>query len=193
MDRLKSLLKNPFVLTLAKMFGILIVIVLLLRLWLGFSTNHNQKIAVPDLSKMSLLKMKTVLDEANLSYKIQDTANFNPKYPPLTVLEQNPEVGEFVKENRKIYIKLNPSGYRKIELPNLLGKTKRQVEMQLRAIGFKIGTFSFVPDRGKNVVRGLSFKGKRLSAGDLIPKESKINLILGDGKGGFKAQDTTSE
>ena len=183
MDKLKLLLKNTLVKTILKILGVIILLIIGLKIWLNYTTNHGQKIAVPDLSKMSLLKMKVVLEEANLSYVIQDTASFNPKYPPLTVIEQNPEFGEYVKEHRKIYIKLNPSGYRKIKMPNFYGKTKRQMEMQLKSIGFKIGTFSYVPDRGRNVVRGLTFKGKRIKAGDLIPKNSKINLVLGDGKG----------
>ncbi len=176
--------------TILKMVVLLVLLIFLFKFWLGFSTNHSQKIAVPDLSKMSLLKMKLALDKANLSYKIQDTANFNPKYPPLTVIEQNPEFGEFVKENRKIYITLNPSGYQEIKFPNLLGKTKRQVELQLRSLGFKIGSFYYVPDKGRNVVRGLTFKGKRIKEGDLIAKNSKINFVLGDGKGSFKIKDS---
>ncbi|MEE9349792.1 MAG: PASTA domain-containing protein [Flavobacteriaceae bacterium] len=173
---------KPFLITLAKMLLALVLLFFILKIWLSFTTNHGQKIAVPNLKSMSLLKLKDVLAEKDLLYKIQDTASFNPKYPPLSVIEQNPEFGEFVKENRKIYITLNPSGYRKIKLPDLMGKTKRQVEMHLKSIGFEIGTFSFVPDRGRNVVRGLSFKGKRIHPGDMIPKKSKINLILGDGK-----------
>ena len=190
MDKLKAIFRNPFIKLITVIVSIIVILILVLKIWLGYYTNHNQKIAVPDLSKMSLLKMKVVLEEANLSYKIQDTISFNPNYPPLTVIEQNPEFGEFVKENRKIYIKLNPSGYRKIAIPKLLGKTKRQVELELRSIGFEIGTFSYVPDKGKDVVRGLSFKGKRIKGGDLIPKKSKINLVLGDGNGNSVKKDT---
>ncbi len=188
MEKIKLLLKNTLVKTILKIVGILILLVILLKIWLGITTNHGQKIAVPDLSKMSLLKMKVTLDDSNLSYVIQDTTSFNPNYPPLTVIEQNPEFGEYVKENRKIYIKLNPSGFRKIKMPPFYGKTKRQIELQLRSSGFKVGTFSYVPDRGRNVVRGLSFNGKRIKAGELIPKNSKINLILGDGRGGSSAK-----
>jgi len=186
-DFLKS---KSFFFTLVKMLLLLVLLVFLMRSCLSYTTNHNQKIEVPDLSKLSLLKMKSVLEESDLSYKILDTANYNPKYPPLTVIEQNPEAGDFVKEDRKIYITLNPSGYQEITIPDLLGKTKRQVTTHLRSLGFKIGTFSYIPDRGRNVVRGLSFKEKKLIAGDKVPKTSKINLILGDGRGGIPVQDS---
>ncbi len=183
MNKLKALFRNPFVRVISIILGIIIALVFVLKIWLGYYTNHGQKIAVPDLSKMTLLKMKVALEDADLSYKILDTISYNPEYPPLTVIEQNPEFGEYVKQNRKIYIRLNPSGYRKIAMPKFYGKTKRQFELQLRSIGFKIGTFSYVPDRGRNVVRGLTYKGKKIKKGDMIPKNATINLILGDGKG----------
>ena len=46
--------------------------------------------------------------------EIQDSANYNPDYPKFSVIEQDPLAGNQVKENRKIYLTLNPSGYRKV-------------------------------------------------------------------------------
>ena len=183
MKILSYLKSKEFLLTLVKMLVLAIVLIFMLKYWLGCTTNHSAQIKVPDLSKMSLLKVKSTLDKLDLNYIVQDTSSYNPKFPPSTVIEQVPEAGDFVKESRKIYLTMNRGGYRDIKLPNLLGKTKRQVESELISLGFKIGTFSYVPDRGRNVVRGLSFKGKRILEGDLVPKNSKINLILGDGKG----------
>ncbi len=192
MSVIKYLSSKSFFLTLAKMFLLTLALVFLLKFWLNYTTNHGQKIAVPDLSKMSLLKVKDTLDKLNLRYVVQDTTSYNPKYPPLSVVEQDPELGEFVKENRKIYLTLNRNGYRDIVVPDLFGKTKRHAESELRSRGFRIGTFSYVADRGRNVVRGLTFKGKKLKAGDRIPKNSKINLIVGDGKGQIKIDTTAS-
>lgn len=181
MSKLNFIYKNPFVFTIVKMILIVLLLIYGLSYWLGYSTNHGQKIVVPDLSKMSLLKMKVTLEKANLTYKVQDTVSFNPNYPPLTVVEQNPEFGEYVKEHRKIYVKLNPSGYKKVRIPQFYGKTKRQILLHLKSIGLTIGEFSYIPDKGKDVVRGLSFKGKKLAEGDKIPKKSKIDLVLGKG------------
>ncbi len=186
MSFIKYLTSKSFFTTIGKMIILTLVLVFLLKFWLNFTTNHGQKIPVPNLSKMSLLKVKDTLSKLNLNYVVQDTASYNPKYPPLSVIEQDPEFGEFVKKNRKLYLTLNRNGYRDIVIPDLFGKTKRHAESELRSRGFRIGTFSYVPDRGRNVVRGLTFKGKKLKAGDKIPKNSKINLIVGDGKGQVK-------
>lgn len=162
----------------------LLIFVFALQYWLGITTNHNQKIQVPDLQKLSLEDVERKLNELNLSYKIIDSASYNPAYPKKSVIEQTPEAGDFVKEKRKIYLTLNPSKYRDVTLPNLNGRTKRQASSQLRAMGLNIGTnFTYVNDIGKDVVRGLRFNGNILNEGDKLPLNSIVDLVLGDGKG----------
>ena len=118
---------------------VLVLLVFGLLYWLRASTNHDQRIAVPDLSKMSLGLVQQELENADLNYVVIDSSNYNPDFPTFSVIEQNPAAGKFVKEGRKIYLVLNPSGYRKIEIPELVGRTQRQVEPTLLALGFKIG------------------------------------------------------
>lgn len=161
--------------------GVLLV-VFVLQFWLGITTNHDQKIEVPDLNRMSLSEVESKLNELDLDFIVIDSASFNPKYPKQSVIEQFPEAGDFVKEKRKIYLTLNPSKYRDITIPDLNGRTKRQAMSQLQSIGFVIGEFEYVPDIGKDVVRGLKSNGKRLKPGNKLPKNSVIDLVLGDGK-----------
>lgn len=163
---------------------VIIVFVFVVMKWLNISTNHNQKIEVLDLKRMSLEKVERILNELDLNFVVIDSASYNPDFPRRSVIEQSPEAGEFVKEGRKIYLTLNPSGYKNIEIPDLFGKTKRQANSQLIAIGFRISDeIIYVSDIAKDVVRGLKFKGKVLKAGDKIPKNSLITLKLGNGKG----------
>ena len=158
--------------------------------WLSFSTNHNQKIEVPNLEKMSINDVETVLDNIDLNFVVIDSASYNPDFPAQSVIDQDPEAGQFVKENRKIYLTLNPSKYPNVEMPDLLGQTKRQATSQLLAIGFRIDTASvYVNDIAKDVVRGLLFNGKELRPGDKIPQNSVITLKLGDGNGTSSSQD----
>jgi len=160
----------------------LLLFVFFLKWWLGSTTNHNQKIQVPNLHKMSLEEVTNKLNELDLEVYVIDSASYNPEYPKKSVIEQNPEEGSFVKEKRKIYLTLNPSKYRDIDIPDLNGKTKRQATTHLRSIGFEVGTnFTYVPDIGKDVVRGLKHKSKQIGLGDKLAKNSTIDLILGDG------------
>ena len=51
-------------------------------------------------------------------------------------------------------------------------------------MGLKVGEdFTFVNDIGKDVVRGLRYKGNILKEGDKLPLKSIVDLVLGNGKG----------
>ncbi|WP_296638007.1 PASTA domain-containing protein [Polaribacter sp.] len=159
-----------------------IAVFLSLKFWLTTTTNHNQKIQVPNLEKMTIVEAEKKIKEINLDYKVIDSASYNPLYPKKSVIEQTPIGGDFVKENRKIYLTLNPSKYRDISIPDLNGRTKRQAISELRAIGFIVGTsYTYVKDIGKDVVRGLRHNDKIVNPNDKLPKNSIIELVLGDG------------
>lgn len=169
----------------------LLVFIILSMFWLNFTTNHNQKIEVPNLSKMSLEEVEETLDNLDLNWEVIDSAGFDAAYPNKSVIEQNPEAGDFVKENRKIYLTLNPSGYKDVEIPDFYGKTKRQAVSQLTAIGFRISAQEiYVNDIAKDVVRGLIFNGGDLKNGDKIPQNSELILKLGDGYEGGQQLDS---
>tara|TARA_R100000789_G_C3018153_1_gene152897 strand:+ start:1207 stop:1821 length:615 start_codon:yes stop_codon:yes gene_type:complete len=177
--------------------AILVVVIAFLALrWLDYSTNQDQRIAVPDLSKQSLDKVDDKLAALDLRYEILDSANFNPDFPRYSVIEQVPEPGQFVKENRKIYLTLNPSGYRKVMIPDLIRRTRRQAEPTLRSLGFEIGDVSYKPDIAEDAVLELRHKGKKLEPGDELMKTSTIDLVLGDGSRRYEmeeeGQDTTT-
>ena len=149
---------------------------------LGWITNHNEKIEVPELSKQSFSAAESILDDIDLVAVVQDSAEYNPDFPKNSVLKQNPKAGDIVKSNRKIYLTLNANGYRLVSIPEYNGKTKRNIESTLKAIGFEISSnYEYVPDIGKDVVRGLKFRGKALSEGEKLPKKSMITLVLGKG------------
>ncbi len=167
----------------------LIVIAFFTMQWLDYSTNQDQRIEVPDLAKMNLDVVEDKLDELELKYEILDSANFNPDFPRYSVIDQVPAPGKFVKEDRKIYLTLNPSGYRKIQIPNdLIRKTRRQVEPTLRSLGFEIGEITYKPDIAEDAVLELRHKGKLIEPGDELMKTSVIDLVLGDGSGRYNQE-----
>ena len=173
--------------------GIVIFVFIIMK-WLNISTNHDQKIEVPNLEKLSLNDVEKTLEELDLNFVVIDSASYNPNYPKKAVIDQDPEPGDFVKENRKIYLTLNPSGYKDVEIPNLFGKTRRQVTSQLRSIGFRVDDeVVYVNDIAEDVVRGLIFSSKNLKVGDKVPKNSLITLKLGNGKGTGRYIQPSSE
>ena len=162
----------------------IVLFVFVIMQWLFIRTHHNQRIEVPNLVAMNVEEAAHELEEIDLKYVVIDSANYNPNFPRKSVIEQNPEPGDFVKEKRKIYLTLNPSGYKDVTIPEMYGKTRRQVTSQLMAIGFRVNQEPiYVSDLALDVVRGLQFGNKELKTGDKIPKNSLITLVLGNGKG----------
>lgn len=164
----------------------LVLIAFLTLQWLEYSTNQDQRIEVPDLSRMSLSTVEDRLDDMDLRFEILDSANYNPDYPPYAVIDQVPMPGKEVKENRKIYLTLNPSGFAKIEIPDgLIRRTRRQVEPTLRSLGFEIGDVTEKDDIAKDAVLELRHEGRMVNPGDELMKTSVIDLVVGNGKGRY--------
>ena len=159
----------------------IVVIAFLMLKWLNITTNHGTFETVPDLTGKSIDVAKIELEQNNLVMQIQDSANFNPNYPKFSVIEQDPKPNSQVKENRKIYITLNPSGYRKIAVPDLRQRTFRQAKPTLEALGFKIGKKTYIDNIGKDMVLGLRYKDQTLEPGTKLPKTAAIDVVLGNG------------
>ena len=182
MSIVKFLLSKTFLLQIALAIVALVVFCFLMLSWLKSSTNHGDFETVPDLKGKSISVAEIELNENNLEFKLQDSANFNPNYPKFSVIEQDPKAGTKVKKDRKIYIILNRSGYRKVRVPNLLESTLRQAKPTLEALDFKVGKITYVDNIGKDIVLKMAHKGKTVKAGDMLPKTEKIDLVLGNGK-----------
>lgn len=174
-------------------FIITIAVGFLLLQYLDFSTNHGEEIAVPNLSKMSTEQAEEVLDDADLDYVVLDTVDFNPEFPKFSVVQQDPAPGEKVKSDRKIYLKINSGGYSTIRMPELVEKTLRNAESTLQSAGLTLGSLTYKPYIGKDMVLEVKCNGKTVKAGEKILKGSKIDLVLGDGSGGFEDEEDTQE
>ncbi len=192
MSFIKFLFSKTFLIQLGLAVLALIIIAFLTLQWLEYSTNQDQRIEVPDLSRLSLNVVEDRLDDLDLRYEILDSANFNPEYPRYAVIDQVPRPGKHVKENRKIYLTLNPSGYRKVMVPDLIRRTRRQVEPTLRSLGFEIGDVTYKPDIAPDAVLELRHKGRLIEPGDELMKTSVIDLVVGDGSGRYISDDEDS-
>ena len=150
--------------------------------WLDITTNNGEFVTVPNLKGKSVETVKIELEDNDLVMEIQDSANYNPNYPKYSVIEQDPVEGAQVKENRKIYLTLNPSGYRKVAVPNVVKRTYRQAKPTSEALGFTVGEITYKDDIGLDIVLDITHKGNSIDSGEMLPLKSKIDLVLGNGK-----------
>ncbi|MBR9853417.1 MAG: PASTA domain-containing protein [Algicola sp.] len=158
-----------------------IVLVFVALQWLKGTTNHGEFVEVPDFSKMSVMEMRAAVEDAGLRYQVLDSSNYNPEYPRFSILEQNPPAGNKVKANRKIYFTVNPSGYKKISVPDIIQVTQRNAASMLKAVGLDVERVTYIDELGKDMVYNMKFKGKYIKPGDRLPKTSKVELICGNG------------
>ena len=174
--RSKALLFNLLVAAL-----VALILIFAVLQWLKKSTHHGEFVEVPDLAKLSVTEMRDVIDAADLRYEVLDSANFNPNYPRFSIIEQNPPAGNKVKRNRKIYVTVNPSGYKKVTIPKIIQVTQRNATSMLRAVGLDVERVTYIDQLGKDMVYYIKYKGKRINEGDKVPKTSKIELVCGNG------------
>lgn len=176
----------------------LIILVLLIfgtLKFLNVYTRHGEEIEIPNLAKMSAEEAEIHLDDIGLEIVVIDTVDFTTKVPPLTIAWQEPTAGAFVKEGRKVYVKINAKNYASIRLPKLENRSLRHALATLEMVGLQQGELIYEPDFAKDVILRIEQDGRILREGDKVLKNSKINLVLGDGSLGYtpQKQDTISE
>ena len=184
MRLLKFFISKTLIFLFLKAGLILVGFIFLLFVGLHFHTRQNNLIEVPDLYQLQLSDANEMLSELKLNFEVIDSTHFNPEIPPFSVLEQQPRAFEQVKRGRKIYLTLNPSTYRKVSIPNVIQVTYRNAVTSLRAVGLEVGKITYWNNIGKDMVLALRFQGDEIEPGEKIPKSSKVDLVLGNGKRG---------
>lgn len=159
--------------------------------WLTYTTDHGHEISVPDLSKLSEEQVEEKLGSLDLDYVLLDSVDYRSDYPKFSVVEQDPLPDTKVKVGRKVYIKINASGFSSVRIPDLIDKTYREALPTLKALGLEEGTITYIPNLGKDMVLEMRSNGRNLKVGDRVMKSSKIDLVLGDGKESYM-QDADS-
>ncbi len=181
MEFLQFLMSKTFIKNL--MIAVLLTVLLVfgLQFYLDSYTHHNDYHLVPELKGKKIEEAENVLEERGMKLVVIDTVEYNPDYPKYSIVEQDPRNGDQVKLGRKIYVKINSGGYSKVPFPNILGKTERQAKTILKTTGFKIGKISKRPYFAE-VVLYATHKKDTLKPGMAVPKNTTVNLIVGDGK-----------
>ena len=101
-----------------------ITIVLLTMMYLHFSTNHGEKISIPNFTGMSSEKAIALIEELDLVYEIRDSV-YRPELPQGTVIFQSPSPTStsllYAKSGRTISLRVSKnSDY--TEMPSLIDK-----------------------------------------------------------------------
>ena len=157
------------------------LITLISIIFLFFYTGQTNYIKVPDLYGLNISEVEKIMSEKKLNFEVSDSIFYDPAISPNTVVSQTPIKDKEVKRNRKIYLTINPSDFSNVIFPDLIQLTKRAAISQINALDLEMGSIEYVDNIGKDVVLEVKFNDSTIKSGQLIPKKSKIDLVLGNG------------
>lgn len=184
MEKIKTFLvklaQNPYIKTVLIAMGMSLLALFALMIYLRIYTRHNQSFPIPDFRGKSVAGLMQQAGKEHLRVEVWDSVYIFNR-PPGSVIDQNPEPGTHVKKNRRVFITINATNPVKVDVPNIVGFTIRQAKAILEQQGLEVGELSFKPDLGVNNVLEQRYEGKSIAPGTLIPKNSRVDLVLGRG------------
>ncbi|MGE5449039.1 MAG: PASTA domain-containing protein [Bacteroidales bacterium] len=182
---LKEFLKTrTFKLNALAALGITIFLILFVVVFLRIYTDHGDSVEIPDLKGKSMEETANILDDKDLRYEIQDSV-YSPDLPPGTVLDQFPKPGMKVKQNRMIFITLCAISQVKIPMPQLTDISLRQAESLIENAGLTAGSIQYKQSEFPNLVLEQRINGRMIAKGEMIPKGSRVDLVVGSDADGL--------
>lgn len=167
-------------LNLALMAAFLMVIVILIGWAAAVYTHHGEEISVPDICNKKFPDAENLLKAAGLTIVVNDTS-YNRHLPPDCILQQSPDPGQKVKSGRVVYVTINASTKPTLIMPDIVDNSSlREAMAKLRILGFKTGEPQYVTGE-KDWVYGAISRGQRLAAGDKVPIDAMVILLVGNG------------
>ncbi len=172
------MMQHPFRRFLLVFVGVNAVLALIVWGVLGWYTSHGDAIAVPPLRGLSMEDAQRELEERGLRVMVVDSV-FAEGLDPAAVVMSDPESGFKVKSGRTVYLTLNLSDLPSMPVPNLTDLSLRKATMDLTNKGFVVGQLIMRPDLAHQVVLGGQYKGREVRTGQMLPKGSVIDLLVG--------------
>ena len=169
------IVKNVIILFLAGVFvfyGTMVV--------LRHYTHHGEALPVPNVTGLTLDEAGKILKERKMRWQLSDSV-YVTSAKPGAVVNQNPEPGFKVKENRNIFLTINALAPEKVKMPDVVDLSFRQAKTTLESQGLTIGKLTYVPYMATNYVLKQLYRGNEIRKGTEIVKGSEIELVLGDG------------
>ena len=176
------LTSRVFFINLFLVLVIVILIIFFVMQWLQVYTHHGEANPVPDFSGMTIDEIAATAAQNNLDYEITDSV-YDDSAQPGAVVEQQPEAGFKVKQNRKIFLTINSTQRERIALPKLTNISFRQAQVLAENSGITIGNIYYEPSEFNDLVLRVEQDSLPINTGDMILKGSSIDLVLGRSHG----------
>lgn len=162
------------------LIAIVLVVVLIWITMFGLKiyTKNGQSNPVPDFYALDVTQVEALSKQYNLQFEIIDSS-FNNDVPPGTVIDQVPEKGFKVKDQRTIFLTLNSTMPEQVSVPKLTEISFRQAQVLIENCGLQIGTISYSPSEYNDLVLKVLQDSIKIKTGQKLVKGSVIDLVVG--------------
>lgn len=178
----KFISQRPFWVNLLLVIVVIFLIIILFLQSLRYFTHHGSYLKVPDVYNKNIKDATALLNGEGFDVQVLDSVYYDT-LAPQAVVKQFPEPDATVKVNRVVYLTINRAVPPIIEMPNLVGMSFRNAELEIKARGLKLGDTSYKPDIAKNAVLDQLSNNRTIKPGSKITMGTVISLVLGAGVG----------
>jgi beta-lactam-binding protein with PASTA domain len=177
---MKFFKKKEFWINLGIIFALGIIFLIGSFFSISLYTRHGKSFPLPDFKGLTEHQLQSIIKNRDLRYIIIDSV-YHDDIPKGIVIEQVPKAGEHVKKNRKIFFTINAWSEEQVSIPNLTDYSLRNAKVVLESYGLKLGELIYIPSEYSNLVYGQQLYGKPIESGEMVPKGTVIDLLIGRG------------
>lgn len=142
-------------------------------------TLHNEEIGVPDFRGYQVDNIDEMLERKKLSMTVIDSL-YDRSLDPGAIIQQDPEPGAMVKENRRIYFTINSHQAPIVKLPPLIDQSKRQALATLEILEIEADNITYKISPYDGLVLDVLYNDVSVAEGADLPLGSSVHLIVGE-------------
>ena len=175
----RTYIKSPeFRKTLLRVVVVYLCFMALIWFFLNWYTDHGEFITVPELKGMKLEEAAAALDERDLNYLVIDSI-YDKKATPGSVMDQSPVAESQVKDGRQVFLTIYSFSPPLERLGVKEGDFAQVAMIKLNNKGIEYDTLYEDNNTYAGSVIKVTYKGRRTSPEDMIPKGEKVKLVIG--------------
>ena len=179
---LKGRNAKKFWMSIVAMVIVVIAVPVVAFYMLDIFTHHGEKIEVPSVTGKMIGDAESMLQERDLVAVVNDSL-YDKYSTPGMVLDQMPKTGYEVKGGRVVYLTVAMRNVPTVQLPDVVSHgALREAEATLTGLGFKLTPNEPVEGKPLELVVGVKQNGKEVYAGEMIPRDRPLTLLVGAGE-----------
>lgn len=168
-------------LNIAAMAAVVLLLCIGVKFGLDIYTHHGEAIPVPNIEGMDIEKARAMVEQDGLRIEVADSG-YNRRMAADCVLAQEPSYGAKVKAGHIIRVTINSPFTPSLPLPDIINNSSvRVAEAKLKSMGFKLLEPEYINGE-KDWVYGVKLRGRQLSAGNMVPTDASLTLVVGNGQ-----------